>query len=197
MEMQLSQQKIRYSRTPGVICDDFHSYPIVTNIEIGSARHKGTVGCFLAHKNALREIAESECGEEDLALVLEDDVVLTNEFWRFLEENEFPTDAEILFFNATMQYAGKPRPPRNHKDLYRIDRGHPMFAGAFAYAIKKSKAREITEKMESPTTYGDVDCDFYYPNFRCYTLLTKELSLKRFVSDRHPEADFNEGRQYG
>lgn len=197
MEKQLSRQKIPYSRTTGVVCEDFASYGIVPNIEVGSARHKGTIGCFLAHKKALLGVLESDCGEEEMTLVLEDDVKFCDLFWVFVEKSEFPEDADILFFNATRQYRGKPWPTKNEKDLYLIDQGFPMFFGAFAYAINKSKAREAVEKMESLKTYGDVDCDFYYTKFKCYTLLTKTLAISRFASDRDPNSSFNKGKKIG
>lgn len=196
IEKELSQQSLPYFRTPGVVCEDFESFEIVPGIERGSPRHKGTIGCFLAHKAALVGLSEAGADQE-FCLVLEDDACTTNEFFRVLAEQEFPEDAEILFFNSTMQYPGKPQPPKNEKNLYRIDRGYPMFTGAHTYVLRRGKAREAVEKMEALKTYGDVDCDFYYPNFKCYTLVTTTLSIRRFVSDRHPKAEFNAGRQNG
>jgi hypothetical protein len=197
MEMQLSAQKIPFSRTPGVVCEDFVSYKVNPAIEPGSPRHKGTVGCFLAHKEALKKLASLGDPSHEIYLVLEDDVILSPAFWWFLRVQDYPEEADILFFNAALQYPGRPSPPKNERNLFKINQGYPMFVGAFAYAIKKSKIDEVLNKMNLMDTYGDVDLDFYYKEFKCYTIVTKTMSLRRFESDRDPTADFNEGRSRG
>ena len=197
MEDQLSRQKIPYFRTPGVVCEDFLSREVDESISFGSGKHKGTVGCFLAHRNAVKSLLDGGGKDEDLVMILEDDVLFGEEFWAFLERSEFHTRADIMFFNASFQYKSKPKPPPNEKNLYEITGGYPMFLGAFAYVMKFKMLGAILEQMDSVDKYDDVDCGFYYKRFSCYTLVTETLRMNNFKSDRDPEGHYNKDRKNG
>jgi len=201
MEGQLGVQNIPYFRTPGVVCGDFLSFPVEEEIGHGTDRHMGTVGCFLAHKNALISLGERDLKDEDLVMVFEDDVIIQEGFWGDLDRMKFPMGADIVFLNATLQHKQKPRPDDEYLvsedevgKTYRIYCGYPQFLGAFCYVLKFGNISRIVSAMESVKSYGDVDCRFYYPNFNCFTIVNKNIKVGNFSSDRFPSAHFNKNK---
>jgi GR25 family glycosyltransferase involved in LPS biosynthesis len=202
MEDQLCKQTIPYFRTEGVLCEDFLNYKIDEKIEHGSNKHKGTVGCFLAHKKALINLSNCNLNSEDIVLVMEDDVIINPIFWEYLSANSFYKKAEIIFFNAACCYSWSKLPKKESvisekKKFYEIYCGHPTFLGAFAYITKYKFLNNIISKMENINTYDDVDCGFYYKNFKCYTYITENISVDTFKSDRDSDSPFNKDGKDG
>ena len=93
MEAQLSDCGVPYFRTPGVVVDDCDSYSLAPRLKSRSRKWVcATLGCFLAHRDALRgiqnRINEGNLDENDYALILEDDVVISRHFWNYALNSE-------------------------------------------------------------------------------------------------------------
>lgn len=194
MERQLSAQETPYFRTSGVVCEDFLSRQIQESpgLTSGSARHKGTVGCFLAHKSALDSLRSRTTGD-CFVMVFEDDIFIHPQFWSLLNDLDFPANAEMLFFNSAFQYRKKPVPKLRADNIYKIDQGYPVFIGAFSYLVKLSMLDDMIKKMDGVSVYQDVD-QFYYSNFSCYTFCGPFMRVLGFKSDRDPDEFYNKLR---
>jgi GR25 family glycosyltransferase involved in LPS biosynthesis len=183
-------------KTKGIIVENLNDYPIVDSIESYSAKHRGTVGCFLAHKNAIGNLIkfakENKLKPNDVVMVVEDDVKIDFSFWEHVKTLEFPESADVVFFDIIPKPEfQKHRPQLDSKylvdkktNLYYVYDGYPTFYGAYAYAIEMKNLSKIFDCLDKIKIYNDVD-QFYYSQFKCYTFGTNMLWFKmKFNSDR-------------
>jgi GR25 family glycosyltransferase involved in LPS biosynthesis len=62
-------------RFSGLNIDDYIQYPVHDYIKHGSQMHKGVIGCWLAHKNLIKNFLD-DYNNEGWTLILEDDVII-------------------------------------------------------------------------------------------------------------------------
>jgi hypothetical protein len=203
---QINKLPIPFLRTEGVVVTTVEPYRVEDYIEHGSLRHRGIVGCFLAHRNALANLLElAQCRRfdaDDYVLVIEDDVRIDARFLDHVMRLPDCGFADLVFFDIANLAGKNPKEPgvdldRSHlvderNDLYYVYDSFPAFMGAFCYAVKTKRLRVIVDRLDKTQTYKDVD-GFYYQNFRCYAYITHLISVDgSFYSDRHFDAEWNE-----
>ena len=209
MEGQLGPCGIDFSRVSGVDVEDFQEFSIEPTIAHGSLRHKGTMGCFFAHRNCIKKIVEENNSSQDYYAVLEDDVSLNCEVFSELGALVPPEGLDLLSVNSAMQLRprlgawkrspNKPYPEDKYRvsdSIYKIYTVYPIFLGAFFYVVNLNVAKKILNKMEAVQTYEDYDM-FLFKNFNCYTYITEKVYVENFKSDRDLDAKYNIGRMEG
>lgn len=202
------QDKLRYVRrllknipitsfkTKGVLVESPTDYPVVDGVKPESKMHKGIVGCFLAHKSAIKNLIEfaqkNELESNDVVMVVEDDVRINPEFWDHVKSLECPADSDIVFFDICPKPGlQRHRPSLNNEhlidensNLYYVYGNYPAFYGAYAYVVMVKNLKKIFDSLEEIKVYQNVD-QFYYDIFKCYTFCTNMVWFKmKFTSDR-------------
>lgn len=194
MERQLGSCGLPYSRIPGVDLTEFSHFNIVDSIRSGSLRHKGTVGCFLAHQRCLEAVAqESQKTGSGFYAIFEDDVGFDCGIFETISSLVLPNEFEILLINSALQYPGKPAPDPRYlvsESIYRVYTIYPVFLGAFFYVLNVSTALKVLDKMKKVKVYEDYDM-FLFKNFECYTYINGGVYVEKFKSDRDVEAKYN------
>jgi len=71
----------------------------------------GTIGCFLAHKQAIKNLIKVVEDAEAYSMILEDDISITDNFWpifKSLDEQKYE-EADILFIDNKIKKKGHPK----------------------------------------------------------------------------------------
>ena len=196
MEEQLLSLGFPYTRIPGVDCVKFIDYPIPDYIEKGSPRHKGTVGCFLAHKQCLEYIYSNNADHQNNnSLILEDDSKISNGLIDELESIELPKDCDILFINSIGHNKNRlkfPYPDKSYfisSNMCKIYTIYPYFVGAHCYVVNDKKLSSLLNKINNTKIYEDYDM-FLFKRFNCYTYISSNFDLKWYKSDRDPGLNY-------
>jgi GR25 family glycosyltransferase involved in LPS biosynthesis len=201
VEANLFSLNLPYTRVSGVDCEDFKKYHVTAEIPFGSTLHKGTIGCFLAHKKCL-EFIQNKYKKQNTNkkfIIAEDDIRINNALMPELNNLTFPEDCEIMLLNSACQHLRKPKPKKEYSiqpNLYKVYDTYPVFFGAFFYFFNYDVIDKILKKIDDTEQFEDYD-KFLFKNFKCYTFITRNLSLINFKSDRDPEGAFNLGRLDG
>ena len=127
---------------------DEQSYEILKNNngtghrQFFEALTNGSIGCYLSHISIYNMIAN---GNEDIALIFEDDVNIDlprDQFWEKMNKINIPHDAGIFLFNGAYY---------NHDGVYitlpnsaiRIER----FTGLYCYMITRDTAKILRDNL--------------------------------------------------
>jgi GR25 family glycosyltransferase involved in LPS biosynthesis len=175
-------------RTPGIVCDNFFDYPIIDEIKDNPPRHKGTIGCFLAHKKALTELMiRSNPNSKNYVMVVEDDIVINSKFWENIESLYPPLNDGIIFFDS-MRINNLDYNMQIQENLWPIYSDYPVFCGAFCYAVSIKNLPLILNILNSVTIYNDFDRFIYcHPNLQNLCYKTDMITVNAsFLSDRDP-----------
>lgn len=103
------------------------------------------LACFESHRKAWRALLDSE---DDTALVMEDDLVVSDDFATLLADDWFPEDADLVRLEAWLKISRFDRKPVarvNGRDLLRM---HGTLMGAGAYLISRRTARILIDASE-------------------------------------------------
>lgn len=173
----------------GLIIDDFNNYNIHSYIHRGSQMHKGIIGCWMSHKNLIKQRIESLDSflDSEWTLILEDDVIINPYFWIYLQNIQPITGTDIIFFNT---YKGQ-----NIEDQYIVDKNlqiytiygsFPNFVGTHCYAIRHSSLNKVYNILDGVTIYKDID-GYYFDNINIikYNYQNEFIKINyNFQSDR-------------
>ena len=187
IEYQLDNIKNKF-RTPGIVCDNFYDYTIIDVIKNNPPRHKGTIGCFFAHKKALSELMiRSDRNSNNYVMVVEDDIIINNKFWEIIESFEPPQNNGIIFFDC-IKDKDLDHNMKIQENLWPIYADYPVFCGAFCYAISIQNLPYILNILNSVTVYNDFDRFIYcHPDLNNLCYKTKMIRVNHnFSSDRDP-----------
>ena len=202
IENQLSNIRLPHTRVNGIICENFLDYPIESKIKYGSAKHKGTIGCFLAHMKCLEKIYKKyqHIHNNQYFIILEDDTRFDASVLHDIQHLSIPDDWEVLFINSAKQYEWSPNLDPAYcinPNLYKIYDIYPRFLGAFFYVLNISAIEKILKLQDKIIIYEDFDL-FVYQQCVCYTYLTKKVSINRkYKSDRDPDHEDNSFKEEG
>ncbi len=187
---QLSQSKIINFKTSGIICEKYTSYPTISEIKNNTQRYKGTIGCFLAHLqaiNSLIEYLEKNNSVNSYFMIMEDDLQIDSKFWDFLEKIEPKPEFDFIFFGS-----GRNLDPSKCLDfedkLWPVYDDYPVFCGAFCYAISCQKIKIVKDIINNVKIYQDFD-RFIFTNKLLNNVCYQTNLLKvnnSFSSDRDP-----------
>jgi glycosyl transferase family 25 len=111
------------------------------------------IACAESHRKAWRAFLASD---ERYALVMEDDVVVSESFSDFLHENWLPADTDIVrleTFTLLTLFEGRPVARVAGRRLYRL-RGHAW--GAAAYVLSRQAALDLLKATEDLCEAVDV-----------------------------------------
>jgi glycosyl transferase family 25 len=105
-----------------------------------------TLACFESHRKVWRALLESEA---KFALVMEDDLVLAEDFATFLEDTWVPDDADIVrletYTNISAKFDLRPVTSIGQRRLHRL-RSTSLNAGA--YVVSRRVVRSLLEQSE-------------------------------------------------
>jgi GR25 family glycosyltransferase involved in LPS biosynthesis len=169
--------EIPITRFSGHYATNFCDYQVENYITHGSHRHRGVIGCWIAHQKLLESYKDNI--NDDWLLVFEDDAKIFSAFWIFSSIIQPPEDTEILFFDT---YKSKnPIDPKhiidNNYKIYNIYGSWPNFVGTHCYAIKYSAINKVYNILNSVKVYKDIDgYIFNNPNiikYNCQSQLIK------------------------
>jgi hypothetical protein len=186
---------IPFYRTEGVVPENFRDYRVPEYLRPGSTRHKGTVGCYLAHRRAVADL-ESKCAspqfdKDGQVMIFEDDVSLSETFWPHIRTLGIPDDCDMVFFDNSHKNGTSPDPGHlvnGRSDLWFIHTGWPAFFGAYAYVIPIRNLSRIRHILDNPPNglYWDVD-GYYIENTTAYSYRTNRVRVTCGISDRNPD----------
>jgi GR25 family glycosyltransferase involved in LPS biosynthesis len=154
---QLKNSKAKIQRISGVIInqDEIQSINFVKHLLKEKTSTKelcGIVGVNIAHINALKSILSLNT-KENFSLIIEDDVIIDNSFWFYLDSINPYSDTDIVLFDILKTQQVRNRNKNNFiQSYYRFDdcfhrRG--LYAGAFCYAVKNKKIKKIINILEN------------------------------------------------
>lgn len=118
----------------------------------GYRRGPYQLACFESHRKAWRAILESGA---PLGLVMEDDVILTPDFSRFLADDWVPADADLVRLETYMTPARFDRAAAGQVGDRAIRRMRSTMGGAGAYVISRRAAGLFLQATE--TLFDGVD----------------------------------------
>lgn len=111
----------------------------------------GTIACFLSHREAWRQLAESD---REFGIIFEDDVVFGQNAARFLTKMDWFADetdiVKLETFNKVSIFTTKPTKAVGPYGLHRLLSTH---LGGAAYAMRRELAQRLydqTERIEWP-----------------------------------------------
>jgi GR25 family glycosyltransferase involved in LPS biosynthesis len=116
-------------------------------------RYKGAIGCYLAHRGLMRNIAEHPDADAQGTLILEDDITFVPDFAAKLETltKEIPSDWDILYLDKVNPKAKEVSPA-----VYKFEKqmtSHNNW-GNWAYIVRhkslKDKILPLLEHMIDP-----------------------------------------------
>jgi len=174
--------------TPGVIAHDFEKYPAFDYVTKNRQKYQGVIGCFLAHKNALKNLLSAQNNPNEYSMVLEDDIIIDMPFWPFVQELPDIKDADIIFFDSgdNRHLTEFPKYCTDPVCYRRFYKSWPQFVGTHCYAIRNSNLPKIIDFLENTTKYKDLDGHYF--GHRAFTNYCFQTGLTRinhgFRSDR-------------
>lgn len=193
----IESSKVRSFKTSGIICEDYLSYPIIEQIAKNHKRYKGTIGCFLAHKQAILNLIscvdKTHCN--DYCLIIEDDIIIKPIFWDFVKALRIEQEHDIIFFDSGRKLDLSKCIDSKQK-IWEIYEDYPRFCGAFCYAIPNTKLQYVYDVLHNITIYQDVD-RFLLANSDVKKLCCQSGFVKvnhKYGSDRDPTRTWSRKR---
>lgn len=115
------------------------------------------ISCTFKHRLAINKIA-SEC--ENYGLILEDDVILCDDFPKYFDDflNRTPSDWDAIFMGCC---AGL-RVPAQHRDgsVVAYKMAHPASRGGDSYMLTREAAKKISRTMKTFVTISDWELSY-------------------------------------
>ena len=142
MESQAAAMGLSFERFRAIDGDDLDHNPVED-----AGISAGAYACFLGHRAMWKSIAE---GDEPFAVVLEDDVHLSEDAKDFLRTDAWiPADADLIHLEwerSQCMVWSRSRTKAGKRSLYRLA---GECAGAAAYVISKRCARILSDELTS------------------------------------------------
>jgi GR25 family glycosyltransferase involved in LPS biosynthesis len=168
METQLAQLGIPYRRWVGIDASLFTTEEMKQN-HVGSPsfairhnhwdkkmRNTGVIGCWLAHKTLLQDLATQNAKNNAAHLILEDDIHVPPNLmarWPAIQR-DLPRDWDMLFFGLTQPVIQK----QINASIGKLEPGHGNW-GAYAYAVRHGSIK--TKILPCLTWFRDPIDDQY------------------------------------
>ena len=162
------------------------------------AGRRGVASIWLSHKAAIERLSEHATSDDEVFVLLEDDVVINNEFW--LEKLQLPAglppDWELLLLTPKYRWRdieAAPEDERNRNYAKAPSGGKPtllskalktyLVSGAHFVVFRNRKIlRDVIAKMEATPELFDVDL-FYARALKSYGVRNRHISSGGFGSD--------------
>lgn len=126
----------------------------------------GEIGCWLSHKRLLRHLSQLPVSSSTGHLILEDDVIITQEFtkqWETIRQS-IPRDWDMIYLNI-----GQIRGDRINDHVIRWkNTGKWGNAGTAAYIVRHGALDHILEKLRFMTSPIDVQYFYMLGNLNIY-----------------------------
>jgi len=169
----------------GLNIADYAIYSVHNYINPGSQMHKGIIGCWMSHKNAIQNLLTNDIIDV-WYLVLEDDIFIDPNFWNHLLNFEPPDDADMIFFDSSKQQPSSEYIIDTECSLSKIYTSWPIFAGTHCYTIKSSSLNKVYNILDGVTTFKDIDGYLFdNSNIIKYNYNTELIRINyNFQSDR-------------
>lgn len=182
-------KEIPINRFSGLSIESFLNYDVHDYIKAGSQFHKGVIGCWMSHKQIIKQHIEKyeNLLADEWTLILEDDVIISPEFWTYVQSLNPPDNADMVFFNSGNDELLQDKYLIDEKTrLYKIYSSFPDFVGTHCYAIRNSILTKLYSILDGVTRYKDIDgYYFYHKNLITYNYQTKLIRINHnFKSDR-------------
>lgn len=120
----------------------------------GWVKHKGAIGCFLAHVNVWEDMINNDLAD---AIVLEDDADASQ--LQEFKSLQIPDDADIVFINDRMCESRADRPvlvSEISNSLRKLDQVKGG-AGTDGYYLRRSGAIKLLKACETDLFFGHID----------------------------------------
>lgn len=186
-QLESTPKHIVIHRTPGVLVDKIKilKYPTKNRELSNPIHHRGTVGCFLAHANAIQSLILKRTrylnrDRSKFSFIMEDDIVINKSFWSTIDSiKEIPDHIDIIFFDNCHH-------PKNIGVLHEIPRMDANYAGAFCYAIRNNSLYKVHRLLRSVKFFNHVDVMLYnHKKIRTYSYISNIIKVNfDFGSDR-------------
>jgi GR25 family glycosyltransferase involved in LPS biosynthesis len=118
----------------------------------------GEIGCWLSHKRLLRHLSQLQVSSSTGHLILEDDVIISEDFTRRWEliKHKIPRDWDMIYLNI-----GTIRGDRINEHVIRWkNTGEWGNAGTAAYIVRHGALNHILEKLRFMTS--PIDVQYFY-----------------------------------
>lgn len=132
----------------------------------------GVVGCFLSHRELLRDLLDTKVPESHGHLILEDDVRLPNDFlqpngrWDTLRRN-IPSDWDIVWLRMWHPNGNEIAPGIRKLES---NPGIRCNLGAFAYVVRHGAIPKILEWLHYMIDAYDEQMNLKFNEWNCYIL---------------------------
>lgn len=179
---------IPISKFSGLIINNFLEYKIHSYINVGSQMHKGIMGCWMSHKNLIKQRIDrgTETINNGWTLILEDDIIINPYFWIYLQSLDPIPDADIIFFDSCNIQIEDQYIINKQLNIYNIYTSFPIFVGTHCYAIKNSSLNKVYNILNGVEIFKDID-GYYFGNENIikYNYQSGLISINyKFQSDR-------------
>ena len=180
---------IPISRISGLMVENFAEYKVHDYINVGSQIHKGIIGCWMAHKQLIKQEIDKNLNydnDDGWTLVFEDDVVINPWFWTYLEMLSPIVDTDMIFFDSCMVDIEDKYVINEEFNIQEIYTSFPVFVGTHCYAIKNSSLNKVYNILDGVTIFKDID-GYYFGNndIKKYNYQSKLIKINyKFHSDR-------------
>lgn len=115
---------------------------------------EGSKGCAASHINLWKAIARSKSKKECLHIILEDDVIIKDDFVKSIRHEEFPADLDMLFFGG-WNTRGR---DINHFVSPKVFSCYNPRKGLYAYALTVEGASKLVKhSIPLDIIYGGID----------------------------------------
>lgn len=158
-ELNIGFERIEAFDGSNLSDDEYNSltYPYNHQCRVRFTREltKGEVGCFISHRKCWQKLVNSN---EDYAVILEDDLHISDEAKQFLENLDWlPSNINLIRLSSLYRENNrlyiKQRTDLNHQENYSIAKTLRYALGTQCYIISKEFARRalaMSEKFECP-----------------------------------------------
>lgn len=150
---------------------------------------KNDIACFLSHVKCLKEIIDNNI---TYGIVLEDDVILPNNFMERLKEikDELPENYDILYLGGT-RICGE-KYTKNLLKQKQINKN--CNAGAFSYIISTKCAKKIIKRINEDGIYKMYDHQLreYFPELDVYYINPPLIDHDFEIESARIERKYNE-----
>lgn len=155
-QLQSCPSNIQISRFSGLNIQNFFTYNVHNYIMPGSQMHKGIMGCWMSHKNCIKNYIE-QLNNGEWVLILEDDIFIDSNFWGTIIIFDPPQDSDMIFFDSIKDSIDAQYIVDSECNVSKIYTSWPFFAGTHCYAIKNSSLNKIYNILDGVTIFKDID----------------------------------------
>ena len=146
----------------------------------------GEIGCWLSHKRLLRNLREQQVSSNTGHLILEDDVIIPEDFTERWEtvKHSIPRDWDIVYLNI-----GQIRGDRINEHVIRWkNTGEWGNAGTAAYIVRHGALGHILEKLQFMTSPIDVQYFYMLGDLNIYIvdpeLISTNIELESTIDEQ-------------